>query len=163
MAENVAFQQRFYFSTCRCVLILWWADTVECVLPRAFVLSHLCVCVYVIHLSEQNARGHSRETKGEDTALSERKSEFNFRQSYSVERNRRSLSLSSLPYSFFHSCWQSLIALDKLMKSNNEEATGSSSCSLLLPECTSVCAYLPVPMSSCLLASGVPVNTMMRR
>lgn len=67
-------------------------------------------------------------------------------------------SFSSLSFSFCHSCWQSLIVLDKLMKSNTDEKTGSSSCSLHLPKCMSVCAYLPVPMSGCLVSSGIPAS-----
>lgn len=71
-------------------------------------------------------------------------------------------SISSISFSLCHSCWQSLIILDKLMKSNTEKTTASPSFSLHLPECISVCAYLPVLDVSCPQACQ-PVNTMMRQ
>lgn len=112
---------------------------------------HLCV--------QKTPRGHFWSNKRPDTMLSERKRKFRFRCScmnrvISVKR-RISLSfLSSLSFSVCHSRWQSLIVLDKLMKSNTEETTGS----LHLPKCMSVCAYLPLPLSGCLVSSGVPAS-----
>lgn len=130
---------------------IWWADSVECALPRALVLLSLhfltCTCVHVMHLCVQNARGHFRSNKKPDTMLSDRKRKFNFRCScmnrvISVERKRWSLTPPSLSFSLCHSCWQSLIVLDKLMKSNTEETTGSPSCSLHLPK-VYVCVCIP--------------------
>lgn len=152
----------FSLQVCAYAMMSWHYS-----MYAAVSISHLYICVYVMHLSEQKRLRTLKSNQRQDAVLSERKNEFNFRQSYLwKEVSDLSFSLlvfsSSLSLSFFHSCWQSLIALDKLMKSNNEETTGSPSCSPHLPECTSVCAYLPVLMSSCLLASGVPVTTMMR-
>lgn len=71
------------------------------------------------------------------------------------KRGRPPLFLPSLSFSFCHSCWQSLIVLDKLMKSNTEERTGRARSSLHLPKCMSVCAYLPLTVSDCLVSPGV--------
>ncbi len=80
---------------------IWWADSVECMLPRALVLLSLhfltCTCVYVMHGCVQNTWGHFRSDKRPDTMLSDRKRKFNFRCScmnrfISVKRRRHSLS-----------------------------------------------------------------------
>lgn len=71
---------------------------------------------------------------------------------------RRRLSSSSFSFSFCHSCWQSLIALDKLMKSDTV-------CSPHLPQymsvwvhtCLCLCLAVPSPRAC------QPVNTLMRR
>ena len=121
--------------------------------------SHLYLCVRDISVCATNAWGHLRSDKrGQTQCYQTEKGSFKLRcmdRVISVKKKKEggdlSLhSLSSPSFSSCHSCWQSLIVLDKLMKSNAEEATGS----LHLPKCMSVCTYLPVPMSGCLVSSG---------
>ena len=142
----------------------WRADSVECTLPRALIPSSLhfltCTCVYGTYLCvQQTPEDIWGVTKGARHNVIRQKREVlswdAWTESYLLKKKKEggdlSLhSLSSPSFSSCHSCWQSLIVLDKLMKSNAEEATGS----LHLPKCMSVCTYLPVPMSGRLVSSG---------
>lgn len=128
-----------------------------------YIFSPVPVCAGRICACNKRLRTFKEWQKGPDTMLSDRKRKFNFGRMYRVISYKKKKkkggdlslhSLSSPSFSSCHSCWQSLIVLDKLMKSNTEEATGS----LHLPECMSVCTYLPVPMSGRLVSSGVPAS-----
>lgn len=150
------------------IYTIWRADSVECMLPRAVMplslhfLTFMCVCdASVCAKKPQDISG---VTKGQTQCYQTEKGSLILDAAawtvISVKRRRQSCSPPFLPFSFSfcHSCWQSLIVLDKLMKSNTEETTGSPSCSLHLPKYMSVCAYLPVPMSGSLVSSGVPAS-----
>lgn len=126
-------------------------------------------CVFIAVFSPQCVKMSediSRATKGQRQCYRKEKgreiSDACFRV-ISVKRSRQSRAhflffSSPLFLSLCQSCWQSLIVFDKLMKSNTEETTGRSSCSLHLPEYMSVCAYLPVSVSGCLMSSGMPAS-----
>lgn len=103
----------------------------------------------------------SRATKRPDKMLSERKGKFNFRCSCEngdtcVKRSTGGLSLllffSSLSFSSCHSCWQSLIVVDKLMKSNTGETTGTP---FVQPAPARVYVSVNIPASVCVWPSHV--------
>lgn len=62
-------------------------------------ISHLYICVYVMHLSEQKRLRTLKSNQRQDAVLSERKNEFNFRQSY-LWKEVSDLSFSLLVFSF---------------------------------------------------------------
>lgn len=147
----------------------WRADSVECYAAQSAhtflaTFSHLYLCARDASVRATNAWGHLRSDKRGQTQCYQTEKGSSIldacTESYLLKKKKKkggdlSLhSLSSPSFSSCHSCWQSLIVLDKLMKSNTEEATGS----LHLPECMSVCTYLPVPMSGRLVSSGVPAS-----
>lgn len=65
----------------------------------AVSISHLYICVYVMHLSEQKRLRTLTSNQRQDAVLSERKNEFNFRQSY-LWKEVSDLSFSLLVFSF---------------------------------------------------------------
>lgn len=151
--------------------VIWWPDRVECVLPRAPGLLSLpflfLTCDICAHIK---GPGTIQGNKDPGKMLSQRKKSFT-KISHAAGKKKKESNVfffffPSLSFYFCHSCWQSLIGSDKLMKSNTEKTTGSPRRSLHLPESAPVCALIPAHWLrldvSCPQASQ-PVNTVMRQ
>lgn len=84
----------FSLQVCAYAMMSWHYS-----MYAAVSISHLYICVYVMHLSEQKRLRTLKSNQRQDAVLSERKNEFNFRQSY-LWKEVSDLSFSLLVFSF---------------------------------------------------------------